>query len=494
MPNAFAQLMLLVWPFVIWTMFKKMPAERAFLWAIIGGYMALPELTEFNLPMIPAFDKTSIPNITAFVICVMVLKMRPALMPDGLVGRAMLCMLIAAPVISVFFNLEPITFATQYSGRLMHVETWVQPLPGMRVYDSISALAGQIILILPFFLARHLLATEQAMTEVLRALVIAGLIYTIPILIEVRFSPQLHTWIYGFFQHSFEQMMREGGFRPIVFMPHGLWIALFMVMTMIAALHFARLAGPQERTKAWLTVLLLTVIVYLCRSLGPLMIMLCLATMILLLGAKWHLRISVGMAALTMSYPLLRGAGLIPTQQIVAWLEARRPDRAQSLEFRFTNEDWLLDRAWEKPLFGWGGWGRNQIYEYETGRMISVTDGQWVITIGQWGWLGYIAMFGLLCLPLVALWWRYRLVPAADIPPQASVLALLLGANLVDLLPNATMVPLTWLLAGTVLGHAELVHRRRLQAQTDQWRHAPVRDGLLASARVTRPIYKRSFL
>ncbi len=126
--------------------------------------------------------------------------------------------------------------------------------------------------------------------------------------------------------------------------------------------------------------------------------------------------------------------------------------------------------------------------------MISVTDGQWVITIGQWGWLGYIAMFGLLCLPLVALWWRYRLVPAADIPPQASVLALLLGANLVDLLPNATMVPLTWLLAGTVLGHAELVHRRRLQAQTDQWRHAPVRDGLLASARVTRPIYKRSFL
>ena len=46
-------------------------------------------------------------------------------------------------------------------------------------------------------------------------------------LVEVRLSPQINTWIYGFFQHDFIQMMRYGGFRPIVFLPHGLWVAFF---------------------------------------------------------------------------------------------------------------------------------------------------------------------------------------------------------------------------------------------------------------------------
>lgn len=84
--------------------------------------------------------------------------------------------------------------------------------------------------------------------------------------------------------------------------------------------------------------------------------------------------------------------------------------------------------------------------------MTSVSDGQWVITIGQWGWVGYLALFGLLCLPVLALWWRYRQVPEGAIPPQVGVLALILGASLVDLLPNATLVSLTWLIAGALLG------------------------------------------
>jgi hypothetical protein len=494
MPNFVAYGMLIVWPFVIVAMFRKMPVERAFIWAILAGYMFLPEKTEFDFPIIPSLNKDSIPNLTVFVVCVMMLKMRPSLLPSGLVGKSLVLLLVGTPIISVFHNLDPITFATFYSGQLVYVTAPVDPIPGMRIYDAASALIQQLFLILPFFLARHILATEAALTELLRALMIAGLIYSVPILWEVRFSPQLHTNIYGFFQHDFFQMMREGGFRPIVFMPHGLWVALFMVMTTIAALHFAHQSAPSDRLRLVLITLWLFLVTLLCKSLGPLLILLTLSAAIFLLGRKMQLRLATFMALVTISYPALRGAGLVPTGDLVAFLLDRKPERAQSLWFRFDNEDMLLARAAERPIFGWGGWGRNQIFDPETGRMLSVTDGQWIITIGTHGWLGYIALFGLLCLPLLALWWRYRAVPAHTIPAQVTVLAIMLGAMLIDLLPNATMVPLTWLVAGALLGHAELVRHRALLAQAQALQNQPGRAALLGTARVTVPHLKRSFL
>lgn len=494
MPNIIAYAVLAIWPFVIVAMFRKMPIERAFIWAILAGYMFLPERTEFDLPLIPSMNKETLPNLTVFVICVMLLKMRPAILPDGLLGKALVLLLVSTPIISVVFNLDPITFATQYSGRLVIVQDTIAPIPGMRIYDAVSALLAQILLILPFFLARHILATEAALTELLRALMIGGLLYSGLILWEVRFSPQLHTNLYGFFQHDFLQMIREGGFRPIVFMPHGLWVALFMVMTAVSALHFAKQAAPNERLRATAITVWLFGIVYLCKSLGPMMILMVLSVIVLFLRPKTQFRIGALLALVTIAYPALRGAGLIPTGELVAFLEARKPERAQSLWFRFHNEDMLLERAAERPLFGWGGWGRNQVFDPMTGEAISVTDGQWIITIGTYGWLGYIALFGLLCLPLVALWWRYRTVPNDQIAPQVGVLAVMLGAMLIDLLPNATMVALTWLIAGALLGHAELVQRQRQTARLNEYRNAPVRAGLLGAARSAQPVLKRSFL
>ncbi len=494
MPNIVAYAALLIWPFVIWVMFRKLSVERAFIWAILAGYMFLPERTEFDLPLIPSFNKETIPNLTAMVVCLIVLKLRPSLLPDGLLGKVLVLLLVVGPVVSVAFNLDPITFATQYSGRMILVDRPVTPIPGMRIYDALSELIAQVLLILPFFLARHILATEAALKELLRALVIAGLIYSALILWEVRFSPQLHTNLYGFFQHDFLQMMREGGFRPIVFMPHGLWVALFMVMTAVSALHFARQAAPNERLRAVAITIWLFGIVYLCKSLGPILILLTLSVMVLVLGPKAQFRIAAIMATVTLSYPALRGAGLIPTDDLVNFVAERNRDRAQSLWFRFDNENMLLERAAERPWFGWGGWGRNQVFDEQTGQAISVTDGQWIITIGNYGWVGYIALFGLLCLPLLALWWRYRQIPSEKIAPEVGVLAIMLGAMLIDLLPNATMVSLTWLVAGALLGHAELVHRQRQTERLEQFRHAPTRTGLLGTARSVRPKLNRSFL
>jgi hypothetical protein len=61
----------------------------------------------------------------------------------------------------------------------------------------------------------------------------------------------------------------------------------------------------------------------------------------------------------------------------------------------------------------------------------------------------------LLTSPIFLVWARHRGDKAALIPPYVGGICLVLGINVLDLLPNATLTPITWLLAGALLGYAE---------------------------------------
>ncbi len=68
---------------------------------------------------------------------------------------------------------------------------------------------------------------------------------------------------------------------------------------------------------------------------------------------------------------------------------------------------------------------------------------------------------------------------ARDISPYIGPLTLLLGINAVELVPNATLTPITWLLSGALMGYAESLRRERLNMTTEatvrlKWR--PVID------------------
>jgi len=134
------------------------------------------------------------------------------------------------------------------------------------------------------------------------------------------------------------------------------------------------------------------------------------------------------------------------------WANSVSPERAWSLGYRITNEEILLAKAQERPIWGWGIWGRSQIYN-EFGRQISTPDGYWIIVLGFGGWVKYIAEFGLLCVPVFIMFLRRK---TYEIGAETTLLTLLLTANLFDLLPNATITPLTWLLAGALWGRVEL--------------------------------------
>lgn len=459
--NPLALLALVLWPLVVVVMFRRMPLERALIWSILGGYMFLPQITQINLPGIPAFDKTTIPNLTAFACCVAIWGRMPSLIPASWPGRLLMGAFLVSPSLTAMSNLDPVVFGVDRIGSISLIDrtsVTERDLPALRMYDALSALAQQLLLMLPFFLAREALRTEKGIREILVALVVAGVIYLPFMLFEIRFSPQLHTIVYGFFQHDFIQAIRSGGYRPFVFMPHGLWVAFFSLMVFLAALALWRTERGPLRLRWGGAVVLGAGLLAICKSMGVILYAGVFGPIALLLRPRAHLAIAVGLTVIVIAYPALRGLGMIPTADLVAKAAEVSADRAQSLDYRFGNEDRVLAHAELRPWLGWGGWGRFIPHDAETGRTRIVVDGLWIITIGNNGWLGYAALFGLLALPIWALAWqalRARIAP----PPSVSILALLLAINMVDLLPNATLIPFTWLIAGALVGHAEQMAR-----------------------------------
>ncbi len=472
MPNGIAYLMLLAWPFLCLVLFRTQSVERAIVWSILGGYLLLPPLAEFNLPLVPAMDKVSIPNLSVLAILVFATAHKVQLLPEGRIARILVAIFILCAIPTVLTNPEPILFEVLRDAD--PILFLIDALPGQSVRDIGSVLIGQVLTIVPFLIARQFLSSELGLREILTALMAGALVYSIPSLIEIRFSPQTNVWIYGFFQHSFEQTMRAGGFRPIVFLPHGLWLALFVCTATIAAATLARNTPPINRWKALLWTLYLFVFLLLCKSAASIAYGLLLVPFVYFAPRRWMIMLATVFAFVAVTYPMLRNFDLVPTDAIVGKVAEVNPLRAQSLGFRFDNEAQLLDRAAEKPAFGWSGWGRSLVRDPEDGEILTIPDGRWIIVFGSFGWLGYIGEFGLLSLPLLLLGRHALRNRDVEPSPYIGAVALILGITLMDMLLNATLTPFTWLTAGAVLGYVERVAPRPASKPRHAFRQTPV--------------------
>lgn len=457
MPNFVAYLVLYSWPVVVIVMFQALDRPKAIAASIVAGYLLLPSQPGLDLPALPVLDKTLIPAFSAAIMC-LVLGPKDAAGHQTYGGKgnaalgnkqssggrmlliALMVVLFASGFASVLTNGEALQFGPTF-------------LPAMRAYDGFSVGLETLVFILPFLLGMRYLTTESDHKTLLGVLAAGGVAYSLLALFEVRMSPQLNLWIYGYFPHSFAQHVRGGGFRPIVFLEHGLWVSMFLAMATLAGAALLRssavAASNSLRWMMFLAWMLVTLV--LVKSLGSLVITLLLLPVILFGTAKMMLRVSLVIALIVLSYPMLRGLDWVPVDKISDLATRINPERAHSFNVRIYNENVLLARAQEKPYFGWGGWGRNEIYDPETGRNIVITDGMWVIFVGMFGWFGYIARFGLLAFPLLTLSKKRK---ARPVPLATSALALVSAANLIDLIPNATLTPVTWLVAGALTGYA----------------------------------------
>lgn len=427
--------MLAAWPAVTMTLFILLPAHRALVWSVLSAYLILPVGTSFEIPVVPPLDKTTVSNLSILLCCFLFVREKWL---DAL-KEPVLMALVAAFVLSPFFTAWFNTEALRFGDRL---------IPAMSMYDALAKATMNGITLIPFIAAYGLVKNDQQRWYVIIALVTAALAYSALMLIEVRLSPQLHRMVYGFFPHSFVQQMRADGFRPVVFLGHGLLVAIFCAMALAAAVARWRETKRPQRTRASLIIVYFGMVLILCKSFGAILLAAIFVPVVAFLRAKRVAAISAAACLMLLLYPALRSAGLVPTGAVLEQTASLSADRAGSLGVRLINEDRLLDRAAEKLMFGWGSWGRNRLYSEDDGSDLSVTDGEWIITLGSWGWAGYLAMFGLLNAgPLRVL--ISRKIRRATTPAVAAILAVL-AINLLDSIPNSSIRPMTWLLAGAI--------------------------------------------
>ncbi|QDU56900.1 hypothetical protein [Aeoliella mucimassa] len=234
---------------------------------------------------------------------------------------------------------------------------------GNGVWDGLSIVAQYLATWGgPYLVGRMYFSDADGIRYLARAFYLAGIAYMPFCLYEVRMSPQLHSMFYGFHQHSFAQTFRMGGWRPMVFMQHGLMVSLFMVLTTVIGIWLWRrkelplLFGFS--TKYFLPLMVLTTV--LSRSTGALA--LGVVAISALFVAK-HFGPKIVILPLLLIAPFwvsgrLSGvfSGEIVSQTAVAI--TGDANRGGSMNARLAQEDKVRGSVLSSPVFGYGRWGK----------------------------------------------------------------------------------------------------------------------------------------
>ncbi len=324
-------------------------------------------------------------------------------------------------------------------------------------YDGISALNQQITTWgAPYYLGRLYLNDLDGLRKLAIGIFAGGLIYIPFCLLEIRLSPLLHRMVYGFSaRQNLGTEIRYGGYRPTVFMETGLMVGAWMMAATLLGLWLWQTGVIKQLWSIPARRLVVTLLVtfVLVKSTGAWFLL--AMGLVILFVAKWF-RTSLLLLILVVtisSYLLVGATGTFSGDQIVSVISRGvNPERAQSLEFRFDNEKLLSDKARQKMVFGWGGWGRSRVYD-QWGKDISITDSLWIIAFGTEGVVGLISLTASLLLPVIVfvkcfparLWSNPQVAPAA-------ALAVLLVLYMLDCVLNAMINPIYTLACGGIAG------------------------------------------
>lgn len=319
---------------------------------------------------------------------------------------------------------------------------------------------------LPYLLGRLYFRRRRHFEELAIGFLIGGLVYVPLCLFEARMSPQLHRIVYGFHRSRFADTMRFGGYRPTVFLQHGLAVALWMANAAIIGLCVWR-SGLREKilgigasTATW--ALLVTTIV--CKSVnaaGLLLAGLAIAGLTRRSGSKKALAVLFIVPVL---YIPFRMSGLVERDTLVSWARsAVNEERAASLQFRLVQEELFSEKAMLRPWLGWGRFGRMFPTDPETGLWLTRgVDSFWIVTFGTNGLVGLISWLSMMTLPALLL--IVRMSRGAFHHPRNLPLVglmVVVGLFVVDCLFNAMVNPCYTLTAGGLASLCIAAGRRR---------------------------------
>lgn len=433
-PNIFSMLALFLWiPVTAWLFKRFKPAEAA-VWAMMLSVNYLPEVVAFDPPALPPLDKTSMAALWCFIAC---LIKSPDRIRNAKPFRGIDLLFVLMLIGNVGTSLT--------NGDALVTGPVVRP--NLSLYDAFAmAVKDTLGIYLPFFIGRAMIQSRADLNALTRIVFSTGLFYSLLALIEVRMSPQLHKTLYGFHQINFSMAIRFGGYRPMIFMQTGMAVSMYLLGSSMMAIARYR-AGL---AKLW-TVVYLPAVVVVCKSSGAVIYGI-LFWPLLLFSKRFRIIVPTALALMSLLYPVLRGTDVFPADALVEYAEGFNEERALSLWFRFDQEFQLMERARERPVFGWGGYDRNRLFDPATGEDLSITDGDWAIQIGTRGAVGFLGMYGMMTIPCLLLFFRMRRLRSKLDRRLLAALALMSSVMTVDLLPNGLFHSIPLFLSGALHG------------------------------------------
>jgi hypothetical protein len=412
------------WPVIVLLLFSLLPPRRAVIVSMLAAWLFLP-MAGYSLPGVPDITKMS---ITCVSVCLATTLFDPIRL-----------------------------YRLRWSWADIPMVVWlVIPLMssmsvGLGAYDGLSGILDHVISWgLPYLIGRLYFSDYEGLRELALGVFLGGVVYLPFVLYELRMSPQLHRMVYGFHQHVFAQAMRGGGWRPTVFMQHGLAVSMFMGTASVCGI-WLWYAG-RMRSDWKMPILLLAVCVFAvtlaCKS-SYAMLLLLVGLMALFLSRWLSTRLIFwGLIAIAPLYVTARTVGgwdagiLRDTASVVA------PHRLLSLEVRLESEESLWRWVQGRTLLGRARLA--ELMNADRGKYGTfIPDGLWLIALGKHGLVGLAAMFGLLLVPPILFLWRTGILQLRK-PAVAGSLALMVVCVLyaLDNLLNAMVNPIYLLAVG----------------------------------------------
>ena len=308
----------------------------------------------------------------------------------------------------------------------------------------------------PYVIGRAMLVRKEDVVAFAKVMVLGAACYLPLVVLESRMAPQMHMWVYGsqgrvgWETVDFFGMLK---YKSSVFLQSSLELTPLMGAATVCG--WALWHGGMKRVAgvplAWLVTAagLATV---LGKSLGGVAVTVAGCAILWACQKNRMVGALLLAAAVGPLYIATRAMDMWTGREVVTFLKGNvSVRRSQSFEARLVNEDRLVDKALQRPAFGWGGWGRSRVYA-SWGQDISLTDGMWVIALGQNGLVGLAALYATMLVPLAAAVWAGGGGLLRQDAESGALLAMavMLAMHAVDCLFNAMPNPMYFMAAGAL--------------------------------------------
>jgi len=411
---------------IVFYLFVRFPPQRAVIISFVVGWLFLPQ-GDYPIPILPPFTKVSAVCYSILLATLVYDTARFTCFKPGWLDVPMLIWCLC-PILTQLSN-----GGSPISPTFLQIIGWG----------------------LPYLVGRLYVGSLDGLRQLAIGILAGGLAYVPFTLIEGVKGPLLHQIVYGVNAvDDWSQARRAGGWRPVVFMQHGLMVAVWMMTAALIAVWLwqtGALKKFQGRNIKTLAIILI-IAFFLCRSTGAYSLF--VFALIVLFSAKWF-RTSLPLLFIIgyiVFYLYIAASGQFSSKEVMEFITPIfGEDRAGSLKFRFDMEEILGEKARERFLLGWGDSGGNRVYNQQ-GQDISITDSLWIIAFGYYGTVGLVSLFSSLLLPVIVFavfkypartWSNPKVAPAA-------ALGVALTMYVFDCVLNAMTNPIFALIAGGI--------------------------------------------